>query len=103
MTPVSKRRGRGLPALRSFARAYLFEGFGAEYGSPAGAARAFAADASTIERRALARALRLLADEAADWPHEQLATFFTASLGAAWATPTADQLRQMAGEVDPER
>ena len=106
MTPARRRRGRQpseFAALRAFARAYLHEDFTREYGSAVHAVHAFAADASVQERAELAADLAGLAATAADWPADRLRAFFTDTLGAAWAAPTADVVLQMADAVADRR
>ena len=87
-------------ALRAFARGYLHEDFVQEHGDALGAARAFAADATSAERRQLSSELRHLAELASRWSGAQLVELLNDTLGARWATPTLEALRQMAEELD---
>ena len=106
MSPVRRRRRRpasDYAALRAFARAYLHEDASREYGGAVPAARAFAADASRQERDDLAADLVRLCEHAAEWPADRIRTFFTDTLGAAAAPPSADVLRQMVEAVADRR
>jgi len=104
MSPIRRRRRpppADFAALRAFARAYLHEDFAREYGSAVQAAHAFAAAASAAERDDLAAELTRLA--ALGWPPDRLRAFFTDTLGAAWAAPSADAVLQMADAVAERR
>ena len=96
----TRRATPAYPALTQFARAYLHEDFVHEYGGAVAAARAFGADATAAERRALAVELGHLAEASSDWPHAKLAGFLTGTIGAAWATPSPEALREMAAALD---
>jgi len=102
---MTRRRTRSRPAdgkqftaLAEFARGYLHEDVIEEYGSAAGAASAFCADASADECRALADDLNQLAERASARQPRNLARFFS-RLGAAWSPETLDELREMAAIV----
>ena len=71
------------PALSEFLAGYLQEDFRQEHGSPAAAARAFAADADAPERQALAVDLHRFLALTEGWPLDDLRQALT-TLGAAW-------------------
>ena len=85
--------------LTGFARGYLHEDFVTEYGDAAGAARAFAADASPHERQVLADALDRLADESADKPPLGLTHFVASELRCAWRPTSTADVRVLASAV----
>jgi hypothetical protein len=84
-----------VPALAAFARGYLHQDVIAEYGSAAGAATAFAEDASDEERRALIADLERLAHALDGKQATQLGRYFTEELRAAWAPASAADLRSL--------
>ena len=107
MTRRRRTRGKGVtlspddvPALREFARGYLHEDLFAEHGGVADAVRAFEADASVEERKALAVDLARLAKASVDWPDGALARWFREELGAAWAPRSAAELAALAARRD---
>ena len=105
MTPGRRPRrpASDYASLRAFARAYLHEDAGREYGGAVPAARAFAADASALELDDLAADLSRLSEQSADWPVSRLRAFFTDTLGAAAAPASAEALRQMLDAVVDRR
>lgn len=88
-------RAVDLPALAAFARAYLHEDVIVEHGSGAGAAAAFARDASPDERRRLIVELERLAQALDGQPQARLARFFTENLRARWTPATIADLRSL--------
>lgn len=84
-----------LPALASFARAYLHQDFVAEYEDVAGAATAFCRDASSAERAALAEEVERVITETRDWTVPRLGRFFTRDLGASWTPKAAEDLSRL--------
>ena len=104
MTRRRRSRGKGVtlspddvPALREFARGYLHEDLFAEHASVTDAVRAFEADASVEERKALAADLIRLSKASADWPDGALARWFREELGAAWAPESHMELEALGG------
>ena len=98
MTPrrrIATIRRAHVPALSNFARAYLHEDFEAEYGSPAGAAAAFAADASETERADLTREIEHLTTTATRWSLAALQRFMTREIGGAWRPESVEDVRAL--------
>lgn len=71
-------------ALASFFRGYLHEDFRQVHGSVSAAAAAFCADASTDERRQLAREFDMFARIGASRSVRDLRRFITRDLGSRW-------------------
>ena len=104
MTRIPGIFGSGqAPALARFARAYLHEDFMVEYGSAAGAAAAFRADASADERQALARDFARLATEAATWTLDDLKAFARDELRCAWQPSSMDDLAVLVSAAVSDR
>ena len=99
----TRRTKAAYPALTRFARAYLHEEFVQEYGGAVEAVRAFRADATAEECRALAAELEQLAEASSGWPPARLAEFVARTIRAAWATPSSETLREMAAELGASR
>jgi hypothetical protein len=59
------------PLLTEFARGYMHEDMAPEYGSPEGAARAYIADLSAPEKKALSAEARRMAHSAQEWSDEE--------------------------------
>ena len=88
-----------IPSLAAFARAYLHQDMGHEYGTADGAVAAYCSDASDVERRALADDVRRLTVEAAAWPINRLADFFQDELRAAWAPESIEDLDRLFAKI----
>jgi hypothetical protein len=88
-------RASEVPALAAFARGYLHQDVIAEHGSAAGAATAFANDASDEERRALVADLERLTHALEGKPAPQATRYFTEELRAAWAPASVTDLRSL--------
>jgi hypothetical protein len=84
-----------VPTLATFARAYLHQDMGREYGSADEAVAAYCGDANEVERQALADDVRRLTIEAASWPLNRLADFFQDELRAAWAPESIEDLDRL--------
>ena len=100
MTSGKKKRGAGkstadFPALREFFSGYLHQDFQDEYGSAAGAGKAFRNDASETEIEAVRRewkAWRAGLDQASADEIAQAAR----KLGAAWQPEVFEDLERVA-------
>jgi hypothetical protein len=90
-----------LPALAAFARGYLHQDLIAEYGSAAGAAAAFAADAAGDERQDLIENLERLAAALDGKSASQVSRYFTEELRAAWAPDSAADVRALIAALEP--
>lgn len=90
---------RDLEALSTFARGYLHEDAIAEYGSAAGAARAYVADATEEDRRRVAAALETLAGAVHGRPPAALQRFLNRQVRCAWAPVDAGELRVLADTI----
>jgi hypothetical protein len=90
-------------SLRAFARAYLHEDVLIDYGSAAGAAAAFAADANAGERERLADALDRLSELAGDDALAALTRFFWRELRCSWEPASMAEVRAMAAAVRATR
>ena len=91
-----------VPSLAAFARAYLHQDMGHEYGSADDAVAAFCRDASDVERQALADDVRRLTTEAGSWRLNRLADFFQDELRAAWAPESIEDLDRLFRRVMSE-
>jgi hypothetical protein len=105
MSPRRRRAGRpltreDLPALHEFARGYLHQDVAVEHGDAAGAARAFVADASEEERRALVVDLRRVRDVTRGWTAARRARLFAQELGAAWVPETDADIAALVDAVE---
>ena len=88
------------PELRRAFGGYLHEDSLTEYGSPAAALRAFAADASAAERKRLQRDVRRFLDVTADLEFEKVVELLD-RLGARWAPESREALvGVLSGVVD---
>ena len=84
-----------VPSLSAFARGYLHQDMGREYGTADGAVESFRRDASEVERQALADDVRRLTVAAATWRLNRLADFFQDELRAAWAPESIEDLDRL--------
>jgi hypothetical protein len=88
-----------VPSLASFARAYLHQDMGREYGSADEAVAAFCRDVNDAERQALAYDVQRLTIVAASWRLNRLADFFQDELRAAWAPESIEDLDRLFAKI----
>ena len=95
-------RPRPAAALVSFARAYLHQDFVEEYHTVAGAAAAFAAEATPRERAALRAAVDAWIARSADWPIALIRDYVTTELRSAWVPASRRELTALRRALDVE-
>jgi len=78
------------PALHNFLRGYFHQDMKDEYGSAAGAARAFCQNASAAERSALSAEWARFTQQTAGLPLEQVNQLLTGPLGSSYAIADGD-------------
>ena len=96
-TPARRVTRDQFPALSEFLAGYLHEDFLQEHGSPAAAARAFAADANAPDRQALVVEMRRFLGLTEGWPLNDLRQALT-TLGAAWRPASRAEVEALVTE-----
>jgi hypothetical protein len=81
------------PALRNFLRGYFHQDMKDEYGSAAGAARAFCKDASSADRAALNAEWSRFAEQTAGMSLDQINQLLTGPLGSSHSLAEGDMAR----------
>jgi len=98
--PNSRRPGLSAadyPALEAFFGGYLHEDFVEEHGSPAGARRAFRADADESDLVQFGREASRLLAAVKSLPFHAVAEFVRRDLGSAWSPGSLEDLRKVLG------
>ena len=109
---ASRRKGRSravasaagvsraaFPALTGFLQGYLHEDYAELHGSARGAVAAFCAEATSAERRALAKELAALLEVTAALPLSELRRVVTSELGGAWTPGSRDEITGLLTDV----
>jgi hypothetical protein len=95
---MTRREAPAFPELERVFSGYLHEDFVAEYGSPAGALRAFHDDASPAEWRRFQREAKRLARLADTGDFERVSKTVQ-QLGSRWTPPSREALIALLTEV----
>jgi hypothetical protein len=80
------------PLVHKFFRGYLHQDFPEEYGSVAGAVRAFKQDVGANEYASFAEQWSQLINEIHDWPTSEIGIVVSENLGASWNVTSRQEL-----------
>src|SRR5580704_13569412 len=84
MTEQTSGKAQQFAAVRAFVRAYLNQDYADEYGTPAGAARAFCEDANDEERKQVAEQWRAFVESVAGLSVDEVNARLKGELGSGW-------------------
>lgn len=95
MTKETSGKAEQFAALRAFVRAYLNQDFEDEYGTPAGAARAFCEDANDEERKRVREEWRAFVESVAGKSVDEVNARLVGELGSGWSIRDVRELKRV--------
>jgi hypothetical protein len=95
MTKEMSGKAEQFSALRAFVRAYLNQDYADEYGTPAGAARAFCEDANEEERKRVAEEWRAFVESVAGMSVDEVNARLVGELGSGWSVRDVRELARV--------
>jgi hypothetical protein len=95
MTKETSGKAEQFAALRAFVRAYLNQDFEDEYGTPAGAARAFCGDANDEESKRVTEEWRAFVESVAGKSVDEVNARLVGELGSGWSIRDVRELKRV--------